>query len=360
MFALFGKQKDRWNRRTQWTPLLHNQRGFQRVLAKERSRVERSGNSFGFIILRLEDLTNARKQTVQLAKILHKRLRDTDEKGHLGIGRIGVLLPETAMDDTELVLNQILKLAGDANLKIDAEAFCYPDRPDHSDPENGSDGSEKLQPAGTESATNPLASMVPGYPLWKRAMDVSFSILGFVFLSPVFLVVGCLVKLTSTGPIVFAQKRTGQFGNEFTIFKFRTMVVNAEELRQELEPSNERDGPAFKIKKDPRITPVGSFLRSTGLDELPQLWNVLVGDMALVGPRPLPVDEAEQCQSWQHRRLEVKPGLTCFWQISKSRVESFSEWMRLDLKYVRTANPLVDVMLILKTFVSVFLGRVGH
>lgn len=138
------------------------------------------------------------------------------------------------------------------------------------------------------------------------------------------------------------------------------MVDNADALKAALRESNKRDGPAFKMRGDPRITLLGKLLRSTGLDELPQLVNVLRGDMSLVGPRPLPVDEAAQCAGWQRRREEVKPGLTCFWQLAKSRQIPFIDWMRLDLHYAQNASPSLDVRLIAKTFISVFLGRVGH
>jgi lipopolysaccharide/colanic/teichoic acid biosynthesis glycosyltransferase len=144
------------------------------------------------------------------------------------------------------------------------------------------------------------------------------------------------------------------------MYKLRTMVVDAEELRAKLHALNERDGPAFKIKNDPRVTLVGKFLRSTGIDELPQLWNILIGNMAIVGPRPLPCDEDAQCKTWQRRRLDTKPGLTCFWQISKSRDISFEDWMRMDLQYSRKRSVRSDVSLVLKTVMAVFLGRVGH
>ncbi len=168
-----------------------------------------------------------------------------------------------------------------------------------------------------------------------------------------------LIKATSPGPVFFCQRRTGYLGKEFTILKFRSMVVGAEDLQSELQERNERDGPAFKITCDPRTTVVGRFLRATGFDELPQLYNVLRGDMALVGPRPLPVEEAAQCLPWQKSRADIKPGLTCFWQIAKSRNISFPDWMRLDLRYVRSVSFILDLRLLARTVIAVFLGRVG-
>jgi lipopolysaccharide/colanic/teichoic acid biosynthesis glycosyltransferase len=299
----------------------------------------------------------ARSQVKSLAKILHRRLRDTDEKGHLGPGRMGIILPATDSAETLLILNQLLRLAYQNGLSIDGEAFVYPDK-DHCEQEldNKPQESEREK---TSVGSVPLA-MVAEYPGWKRMMDISGAALGLLLGSPILLLCAVLVKLTSRGPILFCQQRTGYFGKEFTIYKFRSMIDGAAELQSELRDRNERDGPAFKISNDPRTTFFGKFLRATGFDELPQLFNVLRGDMALVGPRPLPVREAAQCEPWQHVRVEVKPGLTCYWQISKSRKISFSQWMRLDLLYVRNVSFLLDLQLLFKTVVAVFLGRVGH
>jgi lipopolysaccharide/colanic/teichoic acid biosynthesis glycosyltransferase len=184
--------------------------------------------------------------------------------------------------------------------------------------------------------------------------------IGISLASPLVLLAAIAIKLTSKGPILFRQSRTGQYGKPFWIYKLRTMVVDAEELKHLLQERNERDGPAFKIKHDPRITRIGGFLRKTGLDELPQLVNVLKGDMSIVGPRPLPVGEDNQCASWQQRRLDTKPGLTCTWQISKSRKISFHDWMRLDLRYSARRSPFVDASLMIRTISAVILGRVGH
>ena len=359
MFAWIGKRANAsWSRRTRWTPLLQNQREFQRTLSKERSRVDRIGGLFGFIILRLKVLDNARGQTQQLARLLHRRLRETDEKGHLGIGRIGVMLPATDSAATQFVMDDIVRLAAIQGLRIDAEAFVYPEQ----------EGDTKLPGRHEEQSTGraqtlsavPLAMMVPAYPRWKRALDVTGASVGLLVSSPFLLSCAALIKITSPGPVLFCQQRTGYLGQPFTIFKLRTMVVNAADLQAKLREKNERDGPAFKMLKDPRITLLGKFLRATGLDELPQLYNVLRGDMSLVGPRPLPIDEAEQCKPWQKRRADAKPGLTCFWQLAKSRKISFVDWMRLDLQYSRNTSIGLDVRLIAKTFASVFLGRVGH
>jgi lipopolysaccharide/colanic/teichoic acid biosynthesis glycosyltransferase len=171
------------------------------------------------------------------------------------------------------------------------------------------------------------------------------------------LIIALLIKLNSKGPVIFKQARVGLRGRQFYIYKFRTMVVNAEALRKKLEAQNEMDGPVFKIKNDPRITPIGRILRKTGMDELPQLFNVLFGEMSLIGPRPPLKSETNQYKSWQLRRLSVKPGITCSWQIipDRNNVE-FENWMKLDLAYIDNWSTKLDIMLLFKTIKTVLFG----
>jgi lipopolysaccharide/colanic/teichoic acid biosynthesis glycosyltransferase len=187
-------------------------------------------------------------------------------------------------------------------------------------------------------------------PFWKRLIDVAGATFGLVLLLPLFVVVAVAIKLTSPGPIIFKQRRSGRGGRPFWLYKFRSMVTDAEEKKEELLELNEQDGPAFKMERDPRVTVVGRFLRATTIDELPQLWNVLKGDMSLVGPRPLPCGESDECVGWQRRRLDVTPGLTCFWQVKDQRTKiPFVDWVRMDLKYVKSRSPKVDLSLITET-----------
>ncbi|MGG7213261.1 sugar transferase [Clostridium nigeriense] len=192
------------------------------------------------------------------------------------------------------------------------------------------------------------------YSIFKRTLDIFGAIMGIVLLSPVLLVVSILIKLESKGKVLFSQKRVGLNGKEFKIYKFRSMVENAEDLKKNLEDKNEMSGPMFKIKSDPRITRVGSFIRKTSIDELPQLINVLKGDMSLVGPRPSLPKEVESFEPWMLKRLEVKPGLTCYWQVSGRNSIGFHEWMELDIKYANEMSILVDIKLIFKTFLVLF------
>jgi lipopolysaccharide/colanic/teichoic acid biosynthesis glycosyltransferase len=167
-----------------------------------------------------------------------------------------------------------------------------------------------------------------------------------------------LIKFTSPGPVLFRQKRSGINGQPFTILKFRTMVTNAEQLKHELAAMNEMSGPVFKVTNDPRVTSIGKFLRKYSLDEWPQFFNVLRGEMSLVGPRPLPVDEVKRFNDLAHRRrLSVRPGLTCLWQVSgRSNVSDFKDWVRLDLEYIDHWSLWLDVQILFRTLPAVFAG----
>jgi lipopolysaccharide/colanic/teichoic acid biosynthesis glycosyltransferase len=170
-------------------------------------------------------------------------------------------------------------------------------------------------------------------------------------------VIAVVIKLTSRGPAFYSQEREGLGGRRFRIFKFRTMRLDADRMLAQLRQYSEQDGPAFKMSRDPRTTWIGRWLRKTSMDELPQLWNVLRGDMSLVGPRPLPIEESLKCSPWQRQRLAVLPGLTCTWQIVGRNTVPFDEWMRMDLQYVRRQSFLFDIELLLRTPTSLVLQR---
>lgn len=198
------------------------------------------------------------------------------------------------------------------------------------------------------------------YEVIKRVIDVVCSFVGVLVLSPLFIVIAIIIKFTSKGPVFFSQKRVGRDGKEFKMYKFRSMVVNAEELKEKLAAQNEMSGPMFKMKDDPRVTKVGKFIRKTSIDELPQLLNVLKGDMSLVGPRPSLPKEVAQFEDWMYRRLEVKPGLTCYWQVSGRNNIDFEDWMKLDIRYVKERNLWIDIKLIFKTVGVLFGDKNAH
>ena len=192
----------------------------------------------------------------------------------------------------------------------------------------------------------------------KRAMDVFGSLIGMVLLSPVFLGIAIAVKLTSPGPVIFAQVRVGRYGRHFRFYKFRSMYVDAEARKAELLSQNEsKDGVIFKMKDDPRITKVGRFLRRTSLDELPQLWNVFIGDMSLVGPRPPVPSEVAQYTLEDRKRLDVIPGITCLWQIKGRSEIPFHEQVRLDKEYIMAGGFWKDVAILMKTVPAIIGGK---
>jgi exopolysaccharide biosynthesis polyprenyl glycosylphosphotransferase len=191
------------------------------------------------------------------------------------------------------------------------------------------------------------------YRFLKRSLDLSVAVAGLVLTLPMFPLIALLVKLDSPGSVFFAQKRVGRNGRLFTCYKFRSMVADAETQKCKLAALNEASGPAFKIRADPRITAIGSFLRRSSLDEMPQLFNVLMGQMSVVGPRPQIPAEVELYEPWHRGRLAVKPGITCLWQISGRSQVGFDEWMRLDLEYIRRRSLRTDLFILLRTLPAV-------
>ena len=192
---------------------------------------------------------------------------------------------------------------------------------------------------------------------FKRVIDVVLAMVALTVLSPLLLAIAVMIKITSPGPVFFQQTRCGLGGRRFTLYKFRSMINNAEQLRAELHQLNEVDGPVFKISDDPRITPVGRWLRRFSLDELPQLWNVFRGDMSFVGPRPAVPEEVQQYEDWQRRRLRMRPGLTCTWVLEGRSHVDFNRWMQLDLKYIDNWSLWLDAKIFLRTIPIVLSGR---
>ena len=195
--------------------------------------------------------------------------------------------------------------------------------------------------------------------LAKHVIDFVGAAFMLLIVGPTLMLMAAVaIRMTSPGPVLFRQKRSGLNGRPFTMLKFRTMETDAEQRRDELAAFNEMEGPVFKVTDDPRITPLGRILRKFSIDELPQLWNVLRGEMSLVGPRPLPVDETKRFNELAHRRrLSVKPGLTCLWQISgRSEVKDFRDWVRLDLEYIDNWSLWLDLKILVRTVPVVFLG----
>ncbi|MGH4049863.1 MAG: sugar transferase [Clostridium sp.] len=196
------------------------------------------------------------------------------------------------------------------------------------------------------------------YFMIKRIIDIIGALCGIILMSPVLIVVSIWIKLDSKGPVFFGQNRVGQDYKRFKMYKFRSMCTDAECLLEKLRCDNEMSGPMFKIKEDPRVTKIGKFIRRTSIDELPQLFNILKGEMSLVGPRPSLPKEVAQFTSFQKLRLIAKPGLTCYWQVRGRSDIEFEEWMEMDVEYIEERSTWVDIKLIFKT-VGVLFGDEG-
>ena len=347
---------------------LYNEQQFLFELQKERSRVDRRVSESKFSVLLIDGVPF--KRLVSDSEILEaaqERLRITDSIGWCQ-NRLMLLLPDTNRTGAEKVAGEMKEILESFKLPFKCDICVYPDDDnvarnsseyqtiDFSDGEKlkygeSTDEAFREKSDGDGSITAYVGSPTP---LWKRAIDCTGSLCGLIVLSPLFIVAIVAIKTTSKGPAFFRQKREGKDGRPFDILKFRTMCSDAEAQKKRLREFSEQDGPAFKLKNDPRLTSVGKYLRKSCIDELPQLFNVLKGEMSLVGPRPLPVDESFECEIWQRKRLEVVPGVTCIWQLSGGRDTKFSDWMRMDMEYIRRRSLLFDLKLIFKTvFVAV-------
>lgn len=191
----------------------------------------------------------------------------------------------------------------------------------------------------------------------KRILDALAASMGLLLISPLFALLALAIRLESPGPVFYRSTRVGRRATHFNFLKFRTMVMDAEQMKKDLEHLNEMDGPVFKIEDDPRVTRIGKLLRRTSLDELPQLIHVIRGEMSLVGPRPPIPSEVEQYEVWQRRRLSVTPGITCLWQVSGRNIIGFDEWMRLDMEYINNLGLGLDLKVLLRTIPAVLRGR---
>lgn len=332
----------------------------RRQLARERIRATRRQSPFCLLTVRLLGSDRTPHGLRRSARLLHRNLRVTDDKGRLSPYVIAVLLVDTQEMGGRIALDRVGGILQDAGIAAelrlqvhDGEAFDRHDGPEPPGRLRTAAGDpvqhvDELQPM----VPQPLTQMVI-----KRLIDVVGASIGLCLACPLLLVVAVAIRLTSGGPVFFRQTREGLCGRPFTIWKLRTMVLDAERAQAALRPHSERDGPAFKMRQDPRVTRIGRVLRATCIDELPQLWNVLRGDMSLVGPRPLPWQESRACHRWHRRRLHVRPGLTCRWQVAKHQATSFDDWMRMDLHYIDRQSLWQDVTLLARTVAVPLLGR---
>jgi lipopolysaccharide/colanic/teichoic acid biosynthesis glycosyltransferase len=379
-------------------------RQFEHFLERERSLADRGTRRFSLLVLRRRAEDSKALQgpgaIAKLAQQVCDRLRSTDLVGRPDADRVEVILTDTEPAGAQVVALWVKQLETVLGLDLELTIYVYPsviDRsldqgPDVDEGENGhsigpgngrtsrertvatvphlalvakaSMTTSRISGRGTEAVPGgrwPMEDLWPllgvPSPWWKRSLDVVFSVLALLALAPLFGLIAIAIRFDSPGPVIFSHKRAGRGGRPFDFYKFRSMIADAEERRAELVSRNEKDGPIFKIREDPRITRVGRLLRRWSLDELPQLWNVLKGDISLVGPRSPTVDEVSKYERWHRRRLDVTGGITCTWQVSGRSEISFRDWMRLDMRYVTCRNLWLDLRLLLKTLPAVISGR---
>lgn len=328
----------------------------------ERMRVDRNGSVLSLLLVRLHEPSY--DNVAFFARVLEGRIRVTDTPGLLEDGRVAVLLPDTSAEGAWKVATDISEVFPPGPGRPECEVLVYPDqgRSRDADDDREPEGKSHRKSARETAKSNAKDDageffFAQGHPVWKRALDVAGGTVGLVASLPILAVAAAAVKLTSQGPAFFRQEREGHGGRRFHMWKLRTMQVDAEAQKHELRKYSQQDGPAFKMKRDPRTTAVGRFLRWSSMDELPQFWNVIKGDMSLVGPRPLPTEESHACEGWQRRRLQVRPGMTCTWQVCERGNVTFDEWVRMDLRYAKKRNLFEDIKLLAMTLPSLLMQR---
>lgn len=361
------------------------------VLRRERARADRQKGQFSLVMFRLVP-ARGRWATLRLSRMVLNEVRTTDEIGLYDRHTVCAILPDTVTEGAWRLIQRVNDIARTKSMNVEPVLYTYPtnwiDRDKHGGhgkpPTNGhtnetkTNGSDrggfpesvsarlKIEPKAdkpksvdsSDYPSLPLESLLAKPPVFlKRLIDVVVAGTALIAFSPVIVTLAAIIKFSSPGPIIFRQKRSGMGGHPFSIYKFRTMVVGADKMKNQLRAQSEQDGPAFKMTHDPRVTTIGRLLRKTSLDELPQLLNVLKGDMSLVGPRPLPIDEQAGADQWHQSRLDVRPGLTCVWQVSGRSTVSFEEWMRMDLGYIHRYQVWHDIKLIFQTVPAVLLRR---
>lgn len=326
---------------------------FQQAALCERMRVDRNGSVLSILVIELPSRLAAGDGIDRFAASIERRLRLTDSAGKMHDGRFGLLLPDTPESGAWKVAADLCEPYVPGSDRPRCQVVQYPS-PD--------DGDGDLAPLGDSGTGVPASTTSEAFfalrssPL-KRAIDIVGGTVGLILAMPTLLLAALVIKCTSRGPVFYWQEREGLGGRRFMMLKLRTMRPGAHDSQHALRHRSEQDGPAFKLANDPRVTWVGRWLRKLSIDELPQLWNVLRGEMSLVGPRPLPTSESLQCAAWQRQRLQVMPGLTCIWQIRGRNVVPFDEWIRMDLQYIRRRSVWYDLVLIAQTVPALAFGK---
>lgn len=354
------------------------------VIQRETARSDRNGREFSLVLFRVRQGRQHALSTIRLARTILTRARATDEVGWFDDQFLCAVLPDTMASGAWHFAEDVCAIIAERAPRPIYAVYSYPskwfndDRSDGDNPPptprrrasdrrgevdeliphflNGVDNELKQERRIEAKPLEPL--LIHPMPWWKRTLDIVGASVGLILFSPIMILTAILIKICEPGgSIIFTQERAGLGGKPFKIYKFRTMIADAEKMKEALRKHSEQDGPAFKMKNDPRVTRLGRILRKTSIDELPQLFNVLKGDMTLVGPRPLPLKEADGCQQWQRRRLDVTPGLTCIWQVRGRSTVSFADWVRMDVAYIRRRTFFQDLRILLQTIPAVLLRR---
>jgi lipopolysaccharide/colanic/teichoic acid biosynthesis glycosyltransferase len=359
----------------------------EQAIRRERSRADRTGSQFAVVSFFANGGQHDRRLLLPLVEHLKHRSRSVDDLGWSHDDKLWLILTNCSEEAAANLASEQCRRCSSEQLKLAFTLYHYAAdriRNPPKQPEAIEAGAKHLATGQFDLRSNceadavdePMEIEVPhvescdtmvcdqahsmdalfvrNMPWWKRSFDVIVSAFALILLSPLFVIIAVAIKLNSPGPVLFRQFRSGRSGRPFLLYKFRSMRVDAESQKQTLLAFNEQDGPAFKMEQDPRVTRVGRILRALSIDELPQFWNVLRGDMSLVGPRPLPIEEAEACLDWQRQRTDVTPGLTCFWQVKDRRAKiPFVEWARMDIRYISGRSIWVDVRLLAQTILFV-------
>lgn len=382
-------------------PFIRGCEEFHFLLLREKVRADRAQRPMSLVLLEIAPERWDAVSPTAVSRQLHERVRLTDEVGWFDGKTIGIILPDTPAEGARVLAESLATTLGDSARGLRWRIHTYPDDwYDMGDPTSGSSSSASARglvsgptretPARGSSSERRASSMDVGavgaigdgsvrehasnprverasVPLdapffrtispFRRAIDVVVALAALTVVSPVMAGAAVAVRISSPGPILFRQQRAGLGGRPFAFYKFRTMRDGSDAEKARLLEFNEQSGPVFKMTNDPRITNVGRFLRRTSIDELPQLWNVLRGDMTLIGPRPPIPAEVADYERWQRGRLDMPAGLTCLWQVSGRSDIQFDDWVRMDIRYGRRPSFWTDLRIVLKTFPAVLSCR---
>ncbi len=369
---------------------IFTEKEFRKILDRERDRADRLNGAFSIVSFNVQE---GNYFYHELIATLFKRLRTVDDIGWCCSSYIGVLLHNTDSNGARCYAKTICNTLESQNNDIEYSVYTYPDDPKQGNIDkfpikylnpNGTQGDSKNglpwktqlskhDEEGEHELTKFVSTVAQKthdccltkdedlftkkIPSWKRIVDIVGSIMLILMFSPVMFVTAIAIKLTSKGPVIFRQQRAGIGGIPFTFYKFRSMVTDAEEKKKDLLKHNLRTGPVFKMENDPRVTCVGKIIRKWSIDEILQFFNVLKGDMSLVGPRPPTMDEVPKYYNWHNKRLDIKPGITCIWQVYARHNKCFESWVRLDIQYVQSLSLFLDLKILILTLPAVISRR---